>query len=136
MITLYILPGGTKEERERAIASFRTVEIAVKFIPMDCFNLYGPDEHGNDWFAFLYGYEFLDNNLREVLPLITQVKDYAFFIFMKRFIFKGEENISQAPRLFQRKVIMQPDCLMPVDLTLPWERILDGWVTQDAVLQI
>ena len=134
MITLYLLPGGTPEERKRAELSYQTVPIKVVSLPVDRFDLYGEEDHVNPWFAFLYGYEYLDENLRNAIPLLVQNSNYDIFIFFKKVYKSGNMITSQAPRLFRKHIRMQPLCLLPAteDLYSPYERILDGWILQDA----
>jgi len=130
MITLFMLPGGTDMERVRCARSMSGVAPSVKVVELkeNVFDVHWLGVLDTPWYFMLYGYEYLDNNLKLVIPRLF-FRTTHFFLFHKKEMIGKKTKLSIAPRMFRDFVKLRPDCLLPQNENLlVRETILDGWI--------
>jgi len=142
MLTVFILESSKgkdiqklKESFANTMASFSHIQPDVKVPGIDCvFNLVQRIGQINstikegDWFMVLYDNEYIDPSLLKSLPTFMSHTEFDVYVIMKRTLGNKGLETTQAPRLFQSTLMLQPDSLLPIREDIQSERILNGWI--------
>lgn len=127
MLTLFILPSNKENANtEKTIESFSGISDNFKAVSISNWrevNNYGDK---NEWFGIFWDNEYIDNNLKEALPI------YFLYNNLEALILYKKESMVDAVwryRIFRRSVYMGSD-FCPTSLWLSKEIVLDGWVLE------
>ena len=87
--------------------------------------------HPNEWIAFIYSIEYLDEGLRDSLDTFLYAPLWDFYRLFKE---DAHGRYFEAPRIFRAKIPIRREQIYPVDVEL-WrsERILDGMIKEQPL---
>lgn len=125
MLTLFILKSGDpKADSNALLKSFNHMAPDIVFAGSIKVISDFPDMR-TKWYIVMYDNEKLDQNLMEALPVYLEHSKSDVVV-----MFKIDENdeVTTAPRLFRKDVILRENCLLPRDKSLKFDRALDGWI--------
>ena len=82
-----------------------------------------------DWYMYLFSNEKLDDNLKNVLPLLLE-SDFDVWVMFEQKKLKNEIKYGLSPRLFKKGIKLQG--MVPIlDDQMSLEKALDGFVEQN-----
>jgi hypothetical protein len=118
-----------KEYIQKAIDSFG--EFATKVILLGEAGNFNRIEHPNEWIAFIYSIEYIDETVRDSLETFLYTPLWDFYKLFKE---DAEGRYWEAPRIFRAKIPIRREQIYPVDVEM-WkgERILDGMIREQDV---
>ena len=125
MLTIFIIPSDKKNaDLEKTIASFSGIDTNIRVVgsPYQINNY----EKKGKWFGVFWDNEYIDEGVREALPVFFDHNNLELLILYKK------ENMIEATwraRLFRSHVYLLDD-YRPLCLWLNKEIILDGWVLE------
>lgn len=130
-LTLFILPGdqqGHENDPKKALKSFGDLVDAAlikKTVKIDNMTDWG----NADWYGYIYDDEYIDDSLRDALSTYFESSKADVLALMKIYIDEhGVSKTESSPRMFRQHVKLNG--LIPEDLSVPCERVLDGWIKE------
>jgi len=134
MLTLYLLPCDNPKlhNPERARESFGDVVRFTRTLKSRRLDL---ERHfPTIWYGYIFSDEYLDDQVRDALPIFLASDQFDALILMKKELIDGCEDacavrVTQAPRIFRKHVRLEEGKHIPRDPhLLIFERLLDGWI--------
>jgi len=129
-LTVCIVPCHINEKRfiQQAIDSFGDFATTVMLLGED--KTFNRIVHPNEWIAFIYSIEYLEENLRDSLETFLFVPNWDFYSVFKE---DSHGRYWEAPRIFRSLVPLKRDQIYPENVEM-WkgERILDGMIREQT----
>lgn len=127
MLTLFAIAGDDIFNPERAIESFG--DIVEKSVILDHRRIDNLVPVDTPWYGYVYADEWVDERIREALPVFLQADYFDCLVMLKKQLNYGDTRVFQSPRIFKKDVTLEKDMLIPRNpTTLVFETMLDGWV--------
>lgn len=127
MLTVFIVPSHRSNANiEKTMDSFEGLKVPYQIVPVQNhrdINKYGKK---NDWFAIFWDNEYLDEPLKEAIPVFLQWKQFDVLILYKK---ESMVDASWRYRIFRSGTFLVDD-FRPISLWLNREVILDGWILE------
>ena len=126
MLTLFAIQADDIQNPERAIESFG--DIVEKSIILDHRRIDNIPVD-TDWYGYIYADEWLDDRIKEALPVFLTAQYFDCLILFKRVVDQGKKRVFSSPRIFKQGVQLKKDMLIPVNSgPLTFEKCLNGWI--------
>jgi signal peptidase I len=81
-----------------------------------------------DWYMVLYDNEYLGKGLAVALPTFLAHVEFDYFTMYKRTGTEGNMKYYMSPRLYQKRIRLNGESLVPVGHNLQATAILDGYI--------
>ncbi len=126
MLTLFAIEADSLQDPERAIESFG--DIVEKSHILDGRRIDNIPV-GTDWYGYIYSDEWIDEQLKESLPVFLAAGYFDCLVLFKRVVDQGEPRVFTSPRIFKQSVKLAKDMLVPEHPgPLTFEKCLNGWI--------
>jgi hypothetical protein len=125
MLTLFIVSSGKDNANiEKTTESLSGVQGSI--VPISSWWEINDYQNKDDWFGIFWDNEYIDNNLREALPIyfLYQAKE-ALILYKK----VSMVDAIWRYRFFRRSIYLGED-FSPLSFWLNKEIVLDGWVLE------
>lgn len=128
MLTLVVIP----------IAGVNTEQLIESFQGIECSIVILGNERDfktpfilSKWKLFMYADEVLSEELNPAIPHFVNMGDADIYKIYK----KVGNKISVSPRLFRSEIVLQENCLLPVDIeNYRIDTILNGYILDGLIL--
>ena len=128
MLTIFILPHKKNGDVQKLVNSFVPVpSTKVRYVPVDNVSEINGYDKKTEWFGVFYENEYIEEELAVALPTFFEVGDFSFLVVFK----KLKEKALFSPRFYRSKVYLKDD-LSPAFSGWKFEKILNGWVLENA----
>ena len=138
MLTMYILPCDNPERSDFNKSRESLSTVANRIIELDHRNLNQIGNHRAKYFGFIFSDEWIDDGIKESIPLYLAQKrpDFDILVLMKKVLENTNgirnDKIFQSPRIFRKDIkIESAGNLVPVEPEkYKFMRVLDGWILE------
>lgn len=131
MLTLFVVPSGKPNASfAKTVESFKKSGVEFEAIQVDCWREINCFKGKCDWFCVFWDNEGLDVKLQKALAAHLLNRTPDVLVLYKRI---GESKAEYRTRFMRRGVWLTED-FKPVSPWVIHETILDGWVTEHAII--
>jgi len=128
MLTLFVVKSCADEKDPGpTVSSFDGLVNEIYFVP----NIQAINEHTvkNEWYAVIHDDEHIDEPLMEGLKVFIKESPADALVLLKK---DGDGKYSRCPRLFRRNVIIRKDTLLPDQVGVTFDTVLNGFVHDNS----